>query len=74
MVGAAELVMPNLLIIAAAIVSVVKAVLVFLKWYLRQKWQTRRLEMILNGVEEPYRESVIRAFGELENGGSDGRD
>lgn len=66
--------MSNLLIVAIAIVSLIQAGFAYLRWYQCQKWRTRRFEMALKGVGQAYRENVIRACGELENGGSDGRD
>jgi hypothetical protein len=66
--------MSTQLIVALALVSVIKAGLTYLRWYQRQKWRTRRLKLALHGVEQEYRENVIRACGELENGGNDGRD
>lgn len=66
--------MSTVLIVMIAIISMTKAVLTYLGWRQRQVWQTRRLEMALKGVSQAYRESVIRACGELENGGSSRRD
>ncbi len=66
--------MSTQVIVVVAVVTAINATLAYLRLWLQQKWRTRRLEMALDGVDEAYRENVIRACGELENGGSGRRD
>jgi hypothetical protein len=56
------------IIVGMLILAVIRGVLAFLDRRMRQLERTHRLEVALDGVGQEYRESVIRACGELENG------
>lgn len=60
-------------VVALSAVSVIRAVIAYRGRRFSQMARTRRLQTALRGVGQAYRENVIRACGEFENGRSDGR-
>jgi hypothetical protein len=74
MSGGVSIAVQIVIVVGLLTLAVTRAVIAYLYRRLCQLETTRRLEMILDGVEQDHLENVIRAFGELENGGKDQRD